>query len=255
MDRIDAPHRTLRSALAAVCALVAALAATPRIAGAAVFDLQPGAEGEDTSAYAFIGSLVRGNYDTLYAQTADDEDGVSHDMITYLRFDLPPGLLQPGETVLGASLFMVFSFTFSHDGQPPPPGGELYVHEVTQGWDEQTLSWNNRPAHGALLDAETNIPAFGSIELDVTEAVRLWAHGLADNHGFAVLNPTDVPIGFHSWESVADPALKNHLVIVTGPGGPPATPVPALGPIGALGLASLVAAVGARRARAQSSMS
>lgn len=258
MIRLEAPPRTRPISLGVLRTLAALLAvAAPLSAQAAVFDLKPdGAAGKDTAPYAFIGSLVRGNNETLFAQTALDENQIPHDMITYLEYELPPGLLQPGETVLGASLFMVFSFTFSHDGTPPPPGGELYVHEVTEAWDEQTLNWNNRPAYGPVVDSETNISSFGSYEFDVTETVRLWAHGLDDNHGFAVLNPTDVPIGFHSWESTAGPELKNHLVIVTGAGDPPAPPVPVMGPLGALALAAGVGSFGVLRALiAQSSRS
>jgi len=225
-------------------------ALAPGASWSAVFDLRPGAEGRDTSPYAFIPSLVRGNYETMYAQTAVDENMLPHDQIAYLAYDLPPGLLQPGETVLSATLFMVFSFTFSHDGSPPPPGGELYVHEVTAGWDEQTLNWNNRPAFGPTIASRTDIDAFASYSFDVTDTVRFWAHGTTPNEGFAVTNPTDVPIGFHSWESNADPLLKNHLVIVTGPGSPPPT-VPGLGPIAAVGLSAAIGALGGRRARAQ----
>lgn len=256
MIRMDSsPHHRLIP-VEMLCAIAMFIAVAPHAAHSAVFDLKPdGASGKDTSPYAFIGSLVRGNYETLYSQTAVDENETSHDMLTYLEFELPPGLLQPGETVVGASLFMVFSFTFSHDGTPPPPGGELYVHEVTEAWDEQTMSWNNRPGYGPVLDSETSIPSFGSYEFDVTETVRLWAHGIGANNGFAVVNPTDVTIGFHSWESTADATLKNHLVIVTGPGDPPAPPVPVLGPLGVVALAAAVGGIGARRARAPSSPS
>jgi len=245
-----------RSARIVPCTLAALLALLPSPADAAVFDLKPGASGEDTSPYSFIPSLVRGNYETMYAFEGIDENMVAHDQISYLKFELPPGLLEPGETVIAASLFMVFSFTFDHDGMPPPPGGALYVHQVTQDWDEQTLNWTNKPGFGPTLDSETDIPDFGSYDFDVTEAVRRWAHGVEPNYGFAVVNPTDVSIGFHTWESTAaDPLLLNHLVIVTGPGDPPPS-VPLLGPLGAaaltLGLGAL-GSFGARRAAAQPS--
>jgi len=252
IDRKALRVRTGRASMSTPSALILmwVTALAPTASWSAVFDLRPGGGGKDSSPYAFIPSLVRGNYETLYAQTAVDENMLPHDQIAYLEYELPSGLLQPGETVLSATLFMVFSFTFSHDGSPPPPGGELYVHEVTSGWDEQTLNWNNKPAFGPTIASRTDIDAFASYSFDVTDAVRSWAHGATPNHGFAVTNPTDVPIGFHSWESTADPLLKNHLVIVTGPGSPPPA-VPGLGPIAAPGLPVVLGALGWRRARTQ----
>lgn len=235
----------LRFAALAAAAVMFFTGASPAQAG--FYDLKPIGTGKDSSPYAFIPSLVRGNYQTMYAQTAIDENQISHDMVTYLEFDLPPGLLQPGETVVAASLFMVFSYTFAHDGTPPPPGGELYVHEVDAAWNDQTMNWTNRPPLGDLIAAETNIPAFGSYEFDVTETVRGWAHGIEANNGFGVTNPTEVSIGFHTWESVVSDDLYNHLVIVTAPGDPPPT-VPVLGPLGIGLLVAGLGALGVRRA-------
>ncbi len=249
MNRMSSLDRIERLGLILLSALVVLLTGLPRSAQAAVFDLMPGPAGEDTSPYSFIPSLVRGNYTTMYAMTGEDEDGIAHDQIAYLKFELPPGLLQPGETVIAASLFMVFSFTFSHDGTPPPPGGEMYVHEVPSPWNEQTMTWNNKPAVGPMIASETNIPDFGSYEFDVTDTVRFWAHGTTPNNGFAVTNPSDTPIGFHTWDATSvDPLLMNRLVIVTGPGDPPPS-VPVLGPLGAAALAFGLGAIGWRRAR------
>ena len=244
---VDGVERIRLFAGFVLAALLVVLALTAAPVHAAVYDLKPIGTGKDTSPYAFVPSLVRGNYEMMYAQTALDENQISHDMITYLEFELPPDLLQPGETVIAASLFMVFSYTFSHDGTPPPPGGELYVHEVTGAWDDQTMTWNNKPGLGDLIGSETHIPDFGSYDFDVTQTVRLWAHGVQPNHGFAITNPTDVSIGFHTWEANVDDALYNHLVIVTGQGNPPPS-VPVMGPVGAVVLMAGLGAVGVRRA-------
>lgn len=175
--------------------------------------IAPGPEAEDTSYYSFIPLLIRGDYATLYAHTAEDENGFAHDMESFVRFDLPPDLLLPGETVLWAELLMVFSFSFDHGGNPPLPGGELSVSEILEDWSESTLNFANHPASGPAFETLTGIDAFGTLYLDVTEPVRRWARGTSPNYGFKLSNPTDLPIGFHSFEANVDPALKAQLLI------------------------------------------
>ncbi len=207
----------------ALAVALLALLIAPTVAGAEAFLLRPGFNGQDTAYYSFIPLLVRGQYSTMYAQTATDEDGESHSMKTYLRFDLPEDLLQPGETVTGAYLTMVYAFSFDHFGDPADIKAKVYVHQVLEPWDEDSLNYANRPAIGSPVDKLKKIGEFGNLEFDVTETVRLWAHEMAPNYGFALSNPTERPVGFHSWESGVSEGLRNALVIVTGPGSPPST--------------------------------
>lgn len=191
----------------------------PLPAGGAVFHLRPEPfTADDTSPYSFIPLLVRGFYPTLYAQDSNDDEGIPHDMRTFLRFPLPEDLLAPGETVTAAYLIMAYSFSFDHFGAPPDVPVNLTVAPVLEPWNQFELHWENQPAAGEVVDVEENIEGFRLIELDVTEVVRDWATGAAPNHGFMLTNASERPIGFFSWEPPpgTDPLLQNSLVIGTG---------------------------------------
>lgn len=219
------PIRTARRARGAalLTGLLAAAFALPSRADE-VYVLAPGPEGEDSSYYSFIPLLIRGNYTTMYAHTALDDQGVSHSMESFLRFQLPQDLLLPGEQVLEASLIMVFAFSFDHGGTPPAPGGELAISRVTQPWSESTLNYANHPASAAPFEVLTGIDDFGPVVFDVTGTVSSWATGATPNYGFKLSNPFDNPIGFHTFEADVDPSLKAQLVIVV----PEPAPIAAL---------------------------
>lgn len=230
-------HGLLAGLLAALLAVL--LPAIPAAAQETI-TIAPGPEGEDVSYYSFLPLLQRGDYTTMYAHTSFDEQQQSHSMETFVRFPLPQDLLGPGETVLDAFLIMVFAFTFDHDGSPPPPGGELSIHEVLEDWQEATLHYANHPASGPSFETLTGIDDYGPLVFDVSESVRDWAHGFTPNYGFKLSNPFEHPIGFHSFEADVDPALKAQLVVTV--------PEPAAGPGLALGVAGL-SALHRRRAR------
>jgi len=178
--------------------------------------IRPGPEGEDTAPYGFIPLLARGNYPSLYAFTEDD----GHVFETYLHFPLPANLLQPGETVTSAELWMTYAFDFEGFGETSDEPGRIDVHPVLTPWSEATLTWNARPAIGAAVDSVSGIDGFGLLRFDVTNLVRSWTFG-ATNHGFALTSPTKRVMGFHSFESPAASGLRPALVILTGPGSGP----------------------------------
>ncbi len=192
--------------------------------------LQPTAEqGQDVSPYCFLPLLTRGDYETNYSFTANDDEGVCHNFETFLRFDLPANLLDPGETVVTARLLLFYAFTFGFDGPAPTlPHAPISVriHEVLNPWTESTMTWSNRPAYAQTPTTTVGgITNLGLREFIVTDLVRHWAHGTKQNRGFAVVSPNDIPFGMHSWE--ADPSVpvaqKARLRITVGPGTPPAS--------------------------------
>lgn len=234
-------HRRLRSAVVAMfCA-----AATVTTAQADVTTtIAPGPEGEDVSYYTFIPLLNRGLYTTMYAHTAFSPTD-EHSMATFVKFPIPMDILDisPGPAagestiVLDAFLLMNFAFSFSPEGEPPPPGGELSVHMVNQDWDELTLNYANHPTSDPPFTTLTNISAYGPIIFDVTEVVEQWIYGLEPNYGFELTNPFDNPIGFHTFESPADPLLKAQLVITVPEPGAAAMLVSGVTMLGLLGRA------------------
>jgi len=192
------------------------------------------AEGQDVSPYCFLPALARGQYETNYAFTAFDTGGVCHHFQTYLRFELPPDLLDPGETVTTARLLLYYAFTFAFEGPAPTvPHAPITVniHQVLAPWtggpspyNEDAVTWSNRPPHAAAVAGTRNdITNFGVQQFFVTDLVRSWAHGTKPNHGFVVVSPNDIPFGMHSWE--AEPPVttgqKARLRITVGPGSPP----------------------------------
>lgn len=214
---------------AVILALLAAASlarATPAAAGVFVLD-EPSA---DVSPYSFIQLLPRGASHTMYAYHLGVwEDGYTHDHETFLRYELPEDLLLSEETVVQASLIMVYAFSFSHWPDELPPDEvpvTLEVREVLAPWVEAQLTWANQPAAGPPVDVVAGIPydAYGPVELDVTGLVRAWAEGQRPNHGFKITNPAVRPVGFWTKEAFRDfaaaglpldPALRSVLVVVT----------------------------------------
>ena len=198
-------------------ALLAAASLLPigQPASAAEFLIQ---EGIDSSPYSFIPSLVRGLRDTQYAFTGFDESGASHNFRTFVRFDLPPDLLGPDETVTEAYTWIYYSFDFTGFGDANDLPGEVHCSEVLESWSETSLTWIDQPAFGPTLDVHPDILDLGLVWCDVTDLVRDWATGAKPNHGIAFTNPTERLIGFYSFEAtfvVQD--FRPSLVIATGP--------------------------------------
>jgi len=189
-----------------------------------------GAQGQDVAPYCFLPTLSRGQNETNYAVTAS-QDGQCHNFETFLRFDLPANLLGAGQTVVQARLFVPYTFSFAFNGTPPDPPhapATLRVHRVNGNWSENSVTWAAKPGYDPSPLAQlTNITDFGTEVFDVTQQVRLWAHGLQTNFGFALTSPGERPLGFYSWEAPVANSQKVRLLIQTGPGTAP-TPIPAM---------------------------
>jgi hypothetical protein len=188
-------------------------------ARAEIFLFQPGAEGFDSSPYSFVPAQPRGNRETSYAFVAEDENGFDHSFETFLRFELPPDLLGPGEAVGHAVLWVYFSFSENIFGEGGSGPGELWCHEVLEPWNESNLNWTNKPDYGPAFDGLAGIQGFGLLWCDVTALVAGWAGG-EPNYGVALTNPTDRVLGFYSMDAPAeliDPNFRPGLVIETVP--------------------------------------
>ena len=79
------------------------IAGTPSFAGTYLVQ-----DGVDTAPYSFIPTLPRWTSTTLYAYTADpDDDGLSHNFETFIRFNIPPDLIPENEQVTSALFFII----------------------------------------------------------------------------------------------------------------------------------------------------
>jgi len=184
--------------------------------------------GIDSSPYAFLPSLNRGDRKTAYAFTSE-LDGVRHDFENYVRFDLPLDLLGPNQRVTEAYAWIFYSFDFSGFGGGSNEPATLHCHEVLESWDDETLTWLDRPAYGPVVDTQSNITSFATIVFcDVTDLVQAWATGARPNHGIVFTNPTERIVGSWTFEALTTddldpvevpPDERPSLVIVTGPSG------------------------------------
>ncbi|RLI41689.1 hypothetical protein DRO69_11270, partial [Candidatus Bathyarchaeota archaeon] len=64
---------------------------------------------------------------------------------SYLKFDL--GALPEGKTVTSARLYLYCTY------RDNDPSVEIYVHETGDNWSEATITWNNAPAVGSLVNS------------------------------------------------------------------------------------------------------
>lgn len=193
------------------------LAGTPALADRIV-TVRPGAEGEDSSPYGFFPALARGSYDTLYAFVASGENGADHSMQTFLRFELPAGLLGPSERIVSAQLRVTYAFDFDQYGNVNDEAGNLRCHVVTQPWNEASLTWLNRPAFEPPFHVLDGITSFRTLGFDVTAQVSGWVTGALPNFGLALTSTTERVLGFYSFErSGVDPNVKPYLVVRIGP--------------------------------------
>ena len=63
---------------------------------------------------------------------------------------------------------------------------DIGVHKVTQNWNVNKLTYNNRPAYEAGVSATVGIQKAGKYQCDVTDIVRAWYAGEA-NYGVALV--------------------------------------------------------------------
>lgn len=147
-------------------------------------------------------SSTYGDRTYLYVQSADD--GSYRNERTYLQFDLN-GQIPAGATVTSAKLKL-----YCWRAQ----GGNMdtYVYGIDDSWSESTITWNNQPSAGTLLDTvslfngqtgtwyEWDVSAFVSGETAGDGVASLMIRSVIEN------STTDLTYGFNSKE-YSNPAL------------------------------------------------
>ena len=203
----------IRRALLHLLSSIAALLLAPATL-AETFLVQ---EGADSSPYAFLPDLPRGFNNTAYAFT-NDLDGTDHSFEYYIRFDLPPELLEPGTVVEEAYAWIYYGFDFVVFGDTTDEIGEIACREVLETWSESTLTWNNAPAVGPIFDSWASVTETGMYWCDVTELVQSWVDGSTPNHGIAITSDELRVIGFWTFDDGSvSPNFKPSLVVETVP--------------------------------------
>jgi T5SS/PEP-CTERM-associated repeat protein len=156
-----------------------------------------------------------------------------------LKFDLAS--IEPGATIASATLRLYyFDCIFSNC-----TGRNLDCRKVTSGWDEDTTTWNTRPATAPTVSDAATVPsASGWMEWDVTSDVRAIVDGEAENEGWQIADEitwgaANIPDARFRAKEYGDDAP--HLEIVYGP------EVPSLTGRGAITLALLLSLLAVSR--------
>ena len=220
--------RRIHSILAALAGLGLLSTLATHSARADVFTILAS---EDVAPYSFLPSLPRYNNPTAYAfRGADEGAGSIHNFETFLWFDVAATDLPAGHVLTNAQLLVTHAFDAGGFGDPSTAPAELNCHEITEDWDQTTVTWNNRPSYDPAFDQITGITGFGSILCDATLVVFDWIHGTHPNDGFALTNTTERVLGMHTLEADATipDSVKANLILTT------ALPEPGFG----LGLAT-----------------
>jgi hypothetical protein len=87
----------------------------------------------------------------------------------------------PAGTVVSALLRLRLEDTTGY-GQYPNQR-PIGVHEITESWDDDTVTWNNQPAHNPVAHAVTYTTSTNWYEWDVTALVQGWQADPTTDHG------------------------------------------------------------------------
>jgi hypothetical protein len=146
-------------------------------------------------AYVRGGTYAGTNFGADTALNVKDQEDASYDRRSFLRFDVAAF-----SAVTNAKLRLkVSGVTATHSVEA------RYV--ATDSWGESTITWNNQPSAGAVLDTKA-LPSVGSwVEFDVTAQVAAEAAGDAIV-SFRLASLTADKNGvFHSRETADPPQL------------------------------------------------
>ncbi len=176
-------------------------------APAETLTLQPGSEGKDAVITDIFPNMNYG-VDTALGVVVDPCIKIER---TYLEFDLSSVSLPPGAVIIHGDLRLYQSSGLE--------SFSIGAYQVTSEWQENTITWNNRPS--SLPEAEafhTVSPASGAWRTwDIDDLVQGWIDGSIANHGIllkAADESTNEKIAeFRSSEYVYDATKRPKLVI------------------------------------------
>ena len=106
-----------------------------------------------------------------------DEPVAAYDYASYMKWALTQ--IPTGATVTKAEL-KLYVYWLGANGSNT--GVTSNVHLSGADWDESTLTWNNKPAVGALINT-MSMTSIGWKTLDITDEFNDWRDGVTDNNG------------------------------------------------------------------------
>lgn len=116
---------------------------------------------------------------------------------TLIEFDLSE--IPSGTTIVTATLHLYF-LRWSENF----PGGRLLtMHQITENWDEFTVTWNTKPSYNGDISASANVPSSTQtwMELDVASDVQNFVDGTETNYGWTIMDENywgsgDIPVTY-----------------------------------------------------------
>jgi hypothetical protein len=157
----------------------------------------------DTYVYQAYGTMNYGIEDDLILY---NHSGSNYEL--YLNFSVPGGL-----KVSSARVYIYENFYTDAD--------TFILKNVSAGWSETGLTWNNKPSDGTFSSSTPY--GYAWITIDVTNLVRYWTNNQGNVFGVHVKGTTDfVESVFYSREW-ADASLRPFIYIETYTPPPPAS--------------------------------
>jgi len=165
--------------------------------------IQPGPQqGKDASVNTVAPSDNYGNYN--YLSIGNYAGQISR---SFLQFDLSS---LPVDVVIVDAYLKLF---------PTNPGDcSISLYQVTEGWEENTITWNNQPEFLTTPEDTLTIPVivFTWISWDITSLLQEWVDGSIDNYGIILKKDIELPmtndlIQCYSSDSMFDPTLRPKL--------------------------------------------
>jgi hypothetical protein len=101
----------------------------------------------------------------------------SYFLRAYLQFDLSE---LPDNAVVVSAVLKLYQ-----PNSIDTTGLMIDVHQVTESWEENTISWNNKPDYLTSPESTITVPIsiFGWLSWDITSLVQGWANGSIANYG------------------------------------------------------------------------
>ncbi len=194
--------------------LILALVLSPQTLSAAVYT-----QYADHDAYVSAENPT-GNYNTTELLVSDERGDATKYFRTYIQFSLPT--LAANEVVDSAYMYITADVINDLDGVPN--NNDVYLHQVTQTWNENTVTWDSQPN----FDGTNDLASFTAnlenhtYEINVFTSVNNWLTGVWTNYGYlleADLGTTEdineLIAYFYADESGTAIDNKPHLVITT----------------------------------------
>ena len=111
---------------------------------------------------------------------------------SYLQFDLSS--IPLNAVIIDADLVLYYGFSGVISSLP------VGLYEVTESWEENTITWNNQPANSTETEDIRNIPASPTDDFaswDIDDLVKGWLDGTITNYGIALKDTDEASVGGH----------------------------------------------------------